>query len=506
MGRESADTSSLFGRGWFLAGLAVVLALVWMSGPVEAKPGKGRAAKQGQGKSAQGGHGRSRSQGSGSRGRSHSNRGVRRSSGSRSSHSRSSGRGRSRSSRRTRSSQRRSSAGARSSGRARSRRRPGGASGRGHGRSNAKGSGSAKGRGAKASKPKHRGRGKSTGRYLHGSSGNGSLGDAPGRDEKGGSGRADAATQLAQPAQAAGIFTVPISAPPPSPPALPGGASPLVPGSGVAGVSATSAGLAATAGFATPELAPALPGAAGDADGSGGGLTSSGAGASSGLPTGEAAGGPQWAVNSPFAQIIERIPRDLWLVLAALAGTTLAFAGLALLSAGRARRASRAVEEIRTVADTDTLTGLLNRGAFEEALTVEISRARRYARPLSVAYIDVQSLKAVNDAHGHQAGDRLLQSVAGVIRATSRGQDISGRLGGDECAVGLIEQDPEGAEAFCRRLEEQIPTRRTTLGLRTEWGITSGIASFPDDGDTAVELLSAADKRLYARRGIHIEP
>jgi diguanylate cyclase (GGDEF)-like protein len=220
-----------------------------------------------------------------------------------------------------------------------------------------------------------------------------------------------------------------------------------------------------------------------------------------GSPT-KASGGPVKEIR----QIVERVPGIVWVALAALGGLALTLVPLALVSTARSRRRGRLVKQLESVAATDALTGLLNRGALERGLRAELGRARRYNRPLSLVYFDVNGLKAINDLHGHATGDRLLQSIAQLFTEISREHDLCGRMGGDECVVVLTEQDAAGAAIYGERVLERLPERRRQLGLGTEWGLTAGIASFPQDGDTAEQLLAAADQRLYLQRGIRIEP
>lgn len=174
-----------------------------------------------------------------------------------------------------------------------------------------------------------------------------------------------------------------------------------------------------------------------------------------------------------------------------------------ILDAGRGY-VETVVEQMEGVAATDPLTGLLNRRGFSAGLEPELARAHRYRRPLSVAYIDVEGLKPINDRHGHEAGDRLLRTVANLISQESRDHDLCGRIGGDEFAVALIEQDQDGADAFSHRIAVRLHDCRTILGHSTRWGLTVGVAVFPEDGDSTDELLAAADRRLYAKRGIEI--
>ena len=200
------------------------------------------------------------------------------------------------------------------------------------------------------------------------------------------------------------------------------------------------------------------------------------------------------------------VPTGVWILLAALGGLALAFAGTTAAAALASRRRGRALSEVESRAVTDSLTGLLVRGALEGRLAAEVGRARRHNRQVSVVFFDVRGLKRINDVHGHGAGDRLLREVGALLTATSRDHDVCGRIGGDECVVVLPEDDGAGADAFRERVSGALPQARANVGLTTDWDLTSGVATFPNDGLTPGDLLDAADRRLYHDRGIEIDP
>jgi diguanylate cyclase (GGDEF)-like protein len=208
-------------------------------------------------------------------------------------------------------------------------------------------------------------------------------------------------------------------------------------------------------------------------------------------------GGP--SVIQRFVQVI---PLAIWIAL----GASFALAmvgGLAALRSGR--RARRQAEQIATVsvaALTDQLTGVLNRRGFTEATERELARARRYGRPFVLAYVDVRGLKAVNDTHGHLAGDTLIREAARLLRDSARADDVVGRIGGDELALLLAEQTAAGGAVVAARISAEVAARRPSVGLGSDWDLTIGLATFPEDGRTFEQLLSAADRRLYEQRGI----
>lgn len=145
-----------------------------------------------------------------------------------------------------------------------------------------------------------------------------------------------------------------------------------------------------------------------------------------------------------------------------------------------------ATHQLRTLAFVDPLTGLPNRRAFEDDFGREVSRARRHGHPLSLAVIDIDGLKRVNDTAGHGAGDELLRSVAAMLRSALRHEDVAYRIGGDEFAIVLPAIDVRDDGAFLRsRLQVDAPF---SLGVAS---------SLHDPVDRLFEL---ADSRLYDGR------
>jgi diguanylate cyclase (GGDEF)-like protein len=157
----------------------------------------------------------------------------------------------------------------------------------------------------------------------------------------------------------------------------------------------------------------------------------------------------------------------------------------------------RATAELADRARRDPLTGLLNHQAFSEEMALELERARRYRRDLSLVFCDIDSFKQVNDTLGHVEGDRVLVRIAASLRDTTRGSDFAGRLGGDEFAVCLVETDFESGHAFLRRLERHVAELGEAGELPRGVTISAGVSHFPADGSSMVELLRRADARLY---------
>ncbi len=200
-------------------------------------------------------------------------------------------------------------------------------------------------------------------------------------------------------------------------------------------------------------------------------------------------------------RFVSSIPTPLVIALGVAALLTVLSVLVALWSGLLARRRAGEIEEVSAAALTDPLTGVLNRRGFNEALERELDRAGRHDQRFAIAYVDIRGLKTVNDTEGHLAGDELLRQVASVLRDSARAHDVVGRLGGDELGVLLVEQS-DGPEPVIERIHDEVAARRATIGLRSDWDLTIGTATFPEDGDSFDELLAAADRRLYEQRGI----
>lgn len=148
----------------------------------------------------------------------------------------------------------------------------------------------------------------------------------------------------------------------------------------------------------------------------------------------------------------------------------------------------------RRDAGLDELTGVFRRGTGELALNHEIQRARRSGRALVLALIDVDGLKAVNDAYGHAAGDALLRDVPAAIVATLRSYDVTVRWGGDEFVCALSDATMDVAR---QRISE---IGRLLRDLNPRGSISAGLAQLAD-GDSLESLIGRADAALYRSKG-----
>jgi diguanylate cyclase (GGDEF)-like protein len=157
-----------------------------------------------------------------------------------------------------------------------------------------------------------------------------------------------------------------------------------------------------------------------------------------------------------------------------------------------------AVEKIKQVSDTDELTGLYNMRAFSAMLQRSFKQAVRYGHTFAVVMIDSDHLKQVNDAHGHEAGNRLLQHMVRCIREQLRGSDVMARFGGDEFILLLQETNNKGALEMAERVRKAVELSRFSVREGdANITISLGVASYPEDGANLDVILEKADKAMY---------
>ncbi|MBC8038518.1 MAG: PleD family two-component system response regulator [Rhizobiales bacterium] len=169
-------------------------------------------------------------------------------------------------------------------------------------------------------------------------------------------------------------------------------------------------------------------------------------------------------------------------------------------------RRCRYTEELRLsvqasieMAVTDPLTGLYNRRYLETHLTHLVEHSINRGKALSILAFDLDFFKAVNDAHGHDAGDRVLQELAGRVRTNIRAIDMACRTGGEEFVIVLPTTDVHVAERIGERLRKAIAGERFNVGTKggLEITISAGIATLNGAGDKVDDILKRADQALY---------
>jgi diguanylate cyclase (GGDEF)-like protein len=214
-----------------------------------------------------------------------------------------------------------------------------------------------------------------------------------------------------------------------------------------------------------------------------------------------------WAISRNAGFVLSAASGATWLMANFLAGeqlshplipfwNTLMRVGFFLVVSVLISQVHRLLDQERSLARTDFLTGALNSRSFYDTAGSEIARATRYQRPLTILYIDLDNFKSVNDQMGHVAGDGVLQSVAQTITRSIRSIDSVARLGGDEFAVLLPETPDQAAKVIAPRLQQAL------LGemRNNHWPITFSIGALtcyrpPLD---VQQLIKLADQLMYS--------
>jgi diguanylate cyclase (GGDEF)-like protein/PAS domain S-box-containing protein len=155
-------------------------------------------------------------------------------------------------------------------------------------------------------------------------------------------------------------------------------------------------------------------------------------------------------------------------------------------------------DKLEILATTDPLTGVSNRRHFMEMSEKEISRARRSQIPLSIAMIDIDNFKRINDRYGHAVGDLVLKELVAICSGNLRPYDILGRLGGEEFAITTVGCDLQEAFTLSERLRERVANHVINAdGKDISFKISIGVSELSGDMENLVSILNRADQALY---------
>jgi len=161
----------------------------------------------------------------------------------------------------------------------------------------------------------------------------------------------------------------------------------------------------------------------------------------------------------------------------------------------------RALTQIKFLSETDELTGIYNLRAFTGISERVFKQAARYSRPFSILMLDSDSLKAVNDGYGHEAGNHLLKLTVQCIQSQVRDADFVARYGGDEFVVLLPETPSSGALEVANRIRRGVESTPLALrGKKVRTTVSIGIASFPEHGSSLDDVLKLADEAMYTSK------
>ena len=203
---------------------------------------------------------------------------------------------------------------------------------------------------------------------------------------------------------------------------------------------------------------------------------------------------PLWNETRPLGFFLAGSPNPV-----TLSDETQAWLRLLATQIAAALHNAELYEKAQRESRTDSLTGLASRRHFDEAFRRELAMARRYERPLSLAMIDVDKMKTINDEWGHPVGDEVLRAVGELLRDTRCG-DIAARYGGDEFLLLMPDTSVEQAEMAIERIRARVAEvnrrRRFPFTLRISIGVRQM-------GGPDVDLLAAADEAMYREKNVH---
>jgi diguanylate cyclase (GGDEF)-like protein len=157
--------------------------------------------------------------------------------------------------------------------------------------------------------------------------------------------------------------------------------------------------------------------------------------------------------------------------------------------------------QLQQLSRTDRLTGLYNRGHWEESLKVAYARHRRYGNATALVMLDIDHFKRVNDTYGHPAGDKVIEEVARLIHEHVRETDVAGRYGGEEFSVVLSDTDRDGGRVFAERLRKAVEELEVLHnGQSIRFTISLGVADLSQPSINHADLIAWADHALFAAK------
>lgn len=183
---------------------------------------------------------------------------------------------------------------------------------------------------------------------------------------------------------------------------------------------------------------------------------------------------------------------------APLARLMVPFVAVYLREAGPVLEAKRLMEHLRENALRDPMTGLHNRRFLEEYVSALVTGSQRRKSPFSVLMLDLDFFKQVNDTHGHEAGDKVIKTLADILQRTVRSSDMTVRYGGEEFLLVLMDTGAEQGLKVAEKIRGAVETTKIPLsGGMLQKTISIGVAEFPSDSDTFWQVVKFADVALY---------
>lgn len=154
--------------------------------------------------------------------------------------------------------------------------------------------------------------------------------------------------------------------------------------------------------------------------------------------------------------------------------------------------------KLKGLSREDRLTGLFNRGYWEECLDHEFSRFQRTQVKSSLVMLDIDHFKAINDTYGHPAGDEVIRHLANLLASLARKTDIVGRYGGEEFGVVLVDTDSVNAEIYCERVRRAAESIEVAAGgEKISFSVSLGLSELQEETTTPAQWITQADQALY---------
>jgi len=217
-----------------------------------------------------------------------------------------------------------------------------------------------------------------------------------------------------------------------------------------------------------------------------------------------------WFINRNSALVIAGLSSIIWYISNSLAGQSyyypiigfwnafvrLAYFGIISLLLVDLKKSIKREQDLSSI---DFLTGITNSRAFYSQANLEIARAKRYNHPFTLAYIDLDNFKQINDKFGHTVGDLVLKIVAGIIKTNLRQTDIIARLGGDEFAIFLPESDSDSAIISLNKIRSLLINSMKENNWEVTFSI--GVITFHEFSFSIDEMIRKADELMYTVKG-----
>jgi len=217
-----------------------------------------------------------------------------------------------------------------------------------------------------------------------------------------------------------------------------------------------------------------------------------------------------WFINRNLAFFISGISSITWYISNDLAGQNYSHPGIGIWNALvrltyfgiislLLTYLKKSIQQERDFSRIDFLTGITNSRAFYSIANLELARAKRYGHPFTLAFVDLDNFKGINDKFGHTEGDRVLKTVAEILKSNLRLMDIAARLGGDEFAIFLPESNSESAILSLNKIRALLIQSMK----ENHWDVTFsiGVITFHKFSISIDEMIRKADQLMYAVKG-----